>query len=227
MTGMGVLLLTPESDYAPKVLICGGLTLEDTKEPHEFSAKDSASDQCLRLLRTPEGIKRGWQVEHMPQPRMMPNAVVIMNGVGSGLSGYANMRNQVGMSNVDNTVRTAVLYEPTAPAGRSFSQGILESVIPRMYHSTAMATLNGDVMTGGSNPDLDRSEVAYGTGHRVEWLRLPYCHLRIKQKFDYVTSPKHPLQSLARELPSLNRIFPCPDKSLPLQLLTRELPSCG
>ena len=50
MTGMGVLPLTPESDYAPKVLICGGLTLEDTKEPHEFSAKDSASDQCARLL---------------------------------------------------------------------------------------------------------------------------------------------------------------------------------
>ena len=164
----------------------------------------------------------------MPNAVLLPTgAVVIMNGAGSGISGYANMRDQVGMSNADNTVCAAMLYEPTAPAGRRFSQGILESVIPRMYHSMATATLNGDIMTGGSNPNLDRSEVAYGTGHRVEWLRLPYCHLGIKQKFDYVMSPEHPLQSLARELPSLNRIFPCPDKSLPLQLLTRELPSRG
>ena len=65
MTGMGMLLLIPESDYTPEVLICGGLMLEDTKEPHEFSTKDSVSDQYMQLLRTPKGIKRGWQVEHM------------------------------------------------------------------------------------------------------------------------------------------------------------------
>ena len=135
-------------------------------------------------------------------------AVVIMNGAGSGISGYANMHDQVGMSNADNTVCAAMLYKPTAPTGRHFSQSIPESVIPQMYHLTAMVTLNRDVMIGGSNPNLDRSKVTYGTGHHVEWLCLPYCHLGIKQMFDYVMSPEHPLQSLARELPSLNCIFP-------------------
>ena len=182
MTGTGVLLpLTPENDYAPEVLICGGSTLDDTKESHGFSAKDPASDQCARLLLTPEGIKSGWQVEHMPRPRIMPDAVllptgavVIINGAGSGISGYKNVRDQVGMSNADNPVRAAVLYEPAAPAGRRFSQGLPESVIPRMYHSTATATPNGDIMIAGSNPNLDRSEVAYGTEYRAEWLRPPY-----------------------------------------------------
>jgi len=158
---------------------------------------------------------------------LLTGAVVIMNGAGSSILGYTNMHNQVGMSNADNTVHTAVLYKPTAPAGRHFSQGIPESMILQMYHSTATAILNRDIMIGGSNLNLDRSKVTYGTGHCIKWLHLPYCYLGIKQMFDYVTSPEHPLQSLAHELPSLNRIFPCPNKSLPLQLLTYELLSCS
>ncbi|KAI0045394.1 copper radical oxidase [Auriscalpium vulgare] len=48
------------------------------------------------------------------------------------------------------------------------------SDIPRLYHSVATLTPRGDVMIAGSNPNLDRSEVAYGTEYRVEWLSPPY-----------------------------------------------------
>jgi hypothetical protein len=196
MTGTAVLLpLSPENNYAPEVLLCGGTTLDDSTPPSEFSAKDPASDQCARMLLTRKGIKRGWQVERMPQPRTMPNAVllptgavVIVNGAGSGMSGYKNVRDQVGMSNADNPVRAAVLYDPAAPAGSGrFSQGLPESGIPRMYHSVATMTPSGAIMITGSNPNLDRSEVAYGTEYRVEWLRPPYMS---RQRPEIVDAPR-------------------------------------
>ncbi|KAH9989092.1 copper radical oxidase [Russula compacta] len=186
MTGTGLLLpLAPENDYAPEVLICGGSTLDDTVAAYEHSAKDPASDQCARLLLTRAGIEQGWQVEKMPEPRTMPDAVllptgdvVIVNGAGSGISGYGNLRDQVGLSNADAPARTPALYDPAAPVGKRFSRpGLLpESPIPRLYHSTATLTPNGAVMIAGSNPNFDRSEVAYGTEYRVEWLHPPYMN---------------------------------------------------
>ena len=197
MTGTALLLpLTPENDYAPEVLICGGSTLDDTRPGYELSAnKDLASDQCVRILLTKEGIKRGWQVEKMPEARLMPDAVllptgvvVILNGAGSGISGYGNVRDQVGASNAANPVRTPVLYDPAAPAGKRFlTQGLPKSPIPRMYHSVATLTPNGDIMIAGSNPNFDRSEVAYGTEYRVEWLRPPYMN---KQRPVIVAAPR-------------------------------------
>jgi hypothetical protein len=195
MTGTAVLLpLAPENDYTAEILLCGGSTLDDTKPPQAFSARDPASDQCARLLLTPEGIKKGWQVEHMPQPRMMPDAVLlptgevlIVNGAGSGISGYKNVRDQVGMSNADNPVRAPVLYQPAAAPGKRFVQGLPESDIPRMYHSTATLTPNGEIMIAGSNPNLDRSEIAYGTEYRVEWLRPPYMG---RQRPEIVYAPR-------------------------------------
>ena len=185
MAGAGLLLpLAPENDYAPEVLICGGSTLDDRRPGYELSAQDPASDQCVRMLLTADGIRRGWQVEKMPDARTMSDAVllatgaaVILNGAGSGIAGYGNVINQVGMSNADNPVLTPVLYDPTAPVGERFlTQGLPKSSISRMYHSVATLTPNGDIMIAGSNPNLDRSEVAYGTEYRVEWLRPPYMN---------------------------------------------------
>ncbi|KAH9956598.1 glyoxal oxidase N-terminus-domain-containing protein [Russula dissimulans] len=182
ISGTGLLLpLAPESDYKPEILICGGSTLDDTRPSYEMSSQDPASDQCARLLLTPEGIERGWQVEHMPYPRLMSDAVllptgtvVIVNGARSGIAGYGNVRHQVGISNADNPAFTPVLYDPAAPVGKRFATGLPQSAIPRMYHSTATLTPNGDIMIAGSNPNIDRSETAYGTEYRVEWLRPSY-----------------------------------------------------
>ncbi len=182
MTGTALLLpLDPSNGYAPEVLICGGSTLDDKVPSYKLSAKDPASDQCARLLLTPAGIAAGWQVERMPGPRMMADAVmlptgaiVLLNGAASGISGYGNVRDQVGQSNADGAVRAAVLYDFAAPAGSRFTQGLPGSAIPRMYHSTATLTPKADIMIAGSNPNLDRSEMAYGTEYRVEWLRPPY-----------------------------------------------------
>ncbi|KAI1794640.1 copper radical oxidase [Ganoderma leucocontextum] len=183
MTGTGLLLpLAPENDYAPEILLCGGSTIDDTKAGYEISSQDPASSQCSRMVLTETGIAAGWQVEDMPNARTMPDAVllptgqvVIVNGAGSGISGYGNVRGQVGESNADNPVLTPVLYDPLGPPGQRFSSaGMPTSNIPRLYHSVATLTPSGEIMIAGSNPNLDRSEVKYGTEYRVEWLGPSY-----------------------------------------------------
>ncbi|KAL1743468.1 glyoxal oxidase N-terminus-domain-containing protein [Schizophyllum fasciatum] len=183
MAGTALLLpLSPLNNYEPEVLICGGSTIDDSKPSYEMTSQDPASAQCARMTLTDEGIARGWEVEQMPEARLMPDAVLlptgqvlIVNGAGSGISGYGNVRHQVGASNADHPVLTPVFYDPAAPAGQRFStKGMPTSDIPRMYHSVATLTPKGDVMIAGSNPNLDRSEMQYGTEYRVEWLAPPY-----------------------------------------------------
>lgn len=182
MTGTGLLLpLSPDNNYTPEILLCGGSALDDTKPGYELNSQDPASAQCSRMVLTDDGIKAGWQVEQMPQARVMPDAVqlptgqiLIVNGGATGISGYANVIDQVGQSNADNPVLAPVLYEPNAPAGSRFTQGLPKSEIPRLYHSVATLTPRGDVMIAGSNPNLDRTTTKYGTEYRVEWLSPPY-----------------------------------------------------
>ncbi|KAJ7219548.1 copper radical oxidase [Mycena pura] len=183
MAGTAIMLpISPDNNYAPEILICGGSSIDDEKAGHEISSSDEASAQCCRMTLTDDGIAKNWEVDNMPEARLMPDAVllptgivVFVNGAGTGISGYGNVLNQVGASNADHPALTPVLYNPSAPRGARFSRpGMPTSDIPRMYHSTATLTPRGDVMIAGSNPNLDRSEVKYGTEYRVEWLKPPY-----------------------------------------------------
>ncbi|OCH87409.1 copper radical oxidase [Obba rivulosa] len=183
MTGTGLLLpLSPANNYTPEILLCGGSTVDDTQAGYDISSQAPASAQCSRMVLTDAGIAAGWAAEQMPAARTMPDAVLLpdgrvllVNGAGSGISGYGNVRGQVGASNADNPVLTPVLYDPAAPRDARFSSaGLPSSAIPRMYHSVATLTPAGKIMIAGSNPNLDRSEVTYGTEYRVEWLSPPY-----------------------------------------------------
>lgn len=183
MSGTALLLpLSPETEYTSEILVCGGSAIDDTRPSWEISSQELASAQCSRIVLTEEGIARGWEVEYMPQARVMPDAVllptgqvVVVNGAETGIAGYGNVQSQVGYSNADRPTLTPVLYDPRAPVGQRFSsEGMPTSEIPRMYHSVATLTPNGDIMIAGSNPNLDRSEVTFGTEYRVEWLGPPY-----------------------------------------------------
>ncbi|PFH54121.1 copper radical oxidase [Amanita thiersii Skay4041] len=196
MTGAGLLLpLSPENDYAAEILICGGSTIDDHRDSYKISSQEAASAQCVRMLLTESGISSGWQVEHMPEARTMGDAVLlptgeilIVNGAGAGISGYGNVKDQIGESNADKPVFTPLLYRPNAPSGERFSrQGLIASNIPRMYHSVATLTPNGQIMIAGSNPNLDRSELPYGTDYRVEWIIPPYM---AKERPKIVDGPK-------------------------------------
>jgi len=95
---------------------------------------------------TAAGIKAGWQVEQMPEARLMGNLIntpdgklVLLNGAGSGTAGYFTVVNKQtgGYSSADNPTKTPYLYDPDAPAGQRWISLGTQSSIARMYHSTA------------------------------------------------------------------------------------------
>ncbi|KAG8700515.1 hypothetical protein FRC09_005916, partial [Ceratobasidium sp. 395] len=146
MSGVGVLLpLTPENNYKPEVMLCGGSELPDTLKENEVSSQSPTSAQCSRMVLTPDGIAAGWQTEQMPESRIMPDAtilpdgkILIMNGAKTGTAGYGNVPDQIGSSNADNPAFTPVLYDPAASAGSRFSSaGMPTSDIARLYHSVS------------------------------------------------------------------------------------------
>jgi hypothetical protein len=158
--------------------------MNDQTPPEEETSQYPSSSQCARIKLTDEGIAKGWIVEHMPQARVMPDAILlptgdvfIVNGGGSGIAGYGNLQHQVGQSNADHPVFTPVLYNPTAQIDSRFSSnGLPTSNIPRLYHSSATLLPDGHVLVAGSNPNLDRSTVMYQTEYRVEHFYPPYMN---------------------------------------------------
>ncbi|KAE9407813.1 hypothetical protein BT96DRAFT_1037614 [Gymnopus androsaceus JB14] len=188
--GSVLLPLTPENNYTPEVLICGGSTISDTQDPDTISAETPASAQCSRIVLTADGIAAGWSVETMPVPRIMTDLillpdgrVMIVNGAQTGVAGFAGLGtevlNAVGNSFADNPAFTPVIYDPSAAAGSRFSSdGIPASTIARMYHSTATLTPNGTIMLAGSNPNVDVTEmnstIKYPTEYRLEFYSPPY-----------------------------------------------------
>ncbi|KAF9028798.1 copper radical oxidase [Hymenopellis radicata] len=180
--GATLLPLTPEDNYTPEVMICGGSTFPDSTNTTAVDSQFPASDQCSRLVLTPAGIAAGWMVETMPQARIMPELIllpdgriVIVNGAQTGVAGYSFGSNQIGASDADHPALTPVVYDPAAPSGQRFSStGIPASEIPRMYHSTATLIPDGTVMMAGSNPNTDVTTVKYPTEYRMEFLSPPY-----------------------------------------------------
>jgi hypothetical protein len=109
--GTATLLPLSPPDYIPEVLVCGGSTTNDSIPSIQLSSQDLASDQCSRMTLTPEGIKKGWQVEKMLEPRIMPEMILLPNGevliINGGRSGYAALnstRDPIGSSNADHPV---------------------------------------------------------------------------------------------------------------------------
>jgi len=101
-----LLPLTPENDYTPEVLICGGSPYPDDLPSWErfvATSQEETSDQCIRMVLNDEGIEKGWEVETMPDPRIMSEMVLlpdgrvlILNGAQTGISGYTWVRTIVG-----------------------------------------------------------------------------------------------------------------------------------
>ncbi|KAG6827129.1 hypothetical protein H0H92_013131 [Tricholoma furcatifolium] len=188
MDGTATLLPLSPPDYVAEVLVCGGSNSSDTAIPLvQLSSQDPASDQCSRLVITPEGIKRGWVVEHMPVERIMPEMVLLPDGkvliINGGRTGYAAIDSVAdainGASNADHPVFTPVLYTPDAPAGERFDDSMMPtSQIARLYHSTVTLTPNGNMFIAGSNPNGGlNSTNEFPSEFRVEYLNPPYMSL--------------------------------------------------
>ncbi|KAF5384378.1 hypothetical protein D9615_003138 [Tricholomella constricta] len=169
--------------YEPSVLVCGGSATDPRIPEANLSTQDPASDQCSRITLTPLGVARGWEVERMPETRVLLESVLLptgdlllINGAQTGYGGYPSIRgtNATGMSNSDHPARRALLYKTDAPRGARIShEGLPESDIARMYHSSAVLTPQGNIMVAGSNPHatvVPASESQFPTEFRVEYL---------------------------------------------------------
>lgn len=116
--GTAALLPLSPPLYIPEILACGGSVKSDATPVAELSSQDPATSQCSRLTLTPAGIARGWQVEHMPQGRMMPEMillpngqVLITNGAASGYAAVASIGVTTGNSNADHPMCVLSAYE--------------------------------------------------------------------------------------------------------------------
>ncbi|KAK7467493.1 hypothetical protein VKT23_004547 [Stygiomarasmius scandens] len=181
--GTATLLPLHPPDFIPEVLVCGGTNTTDQIDPSELSSQDPASDQCSRITLTKEGIAKGWEVETMPEGRMMPEMilmpngqVLIINGAGSGYAALHIVKDPVGVSNADHAVTTPVIYNAGAPIGSRFDRtGLPTTDIARMYHSSVTLTPAGKVFIAGSNPNSGvATNQKFNSEFRVEYLNPPF-----------------------------------------------------
>ncbi|KAI9060007.1 copper radical oxidase [Trametes sanguinea] len=182
--GSAILLPLSPPDFVPEVLVCGG-TETDTIDPLLLTSQTPATSQCSRIRLDEEGIAKGWQVEHMLEPRMMPELVhlpngqvLIANGARSGFAAIASVSDPVGNSNADHAVLVPSLYTPNAPLGQRISNaGLPSSGIARVYHSSITLTPQGNFLIAGSNPN-DNTTVGPGikfpSEFRVQTLDPPF-----------------------------------------------------
>ncbi|KAI0705752.1 glyoxal oxidase N-terminus-domain-containing protein [Cerioporus squamosus] len=186
MDGSAILLPLSPPDFVPEVLICGGSQTDDRIQPANLSSQIPATSQCSRITLTPEGIAKGWEVEHMLEGRTMPELVhlpngqvLIANGARTGFAAIAQVPDAIGNSNADHAVFTPSLYTPTAPLGRRISNaGMPTSNIARIYHSSITLTPQGNFLVAGSNPNPNFTAPAPGVKFpselRVQTLDPPF-----------------------------------------------------
>ncbi|KAJ7072700.1 glyoxal oxidase precursor [Mycena amicta] len=168
--------------YEPTVLVCGGSATDDARPTSNLTNLDPATNQCSRITLTPAGIARGWEVERMPETRILVESVLLptgdvlfINGAKTGYSGYPSVSNaNATLSNAANPATRPILYRTTFPAGLRITQdGLPSSPIPRMYHSSASLTAKGTIMVAGSNPNpavIAPGVIPFATEFRVEYL---------------------------------------------------------
>ena len=199
-----MLPLTPENNYTPTILFCGGSIMTDDewgnytgpntntyqvpaqKDCSSITPENSdgtlASRSYVREEQLPEGRSMG-QFIHLPTGQM-----VIVNGAQRGTAGYGNTTfNMVGGVNIEGLSQDPtyqpVLYDPSKPQGSRLSRdGFGSSTIARLYHSSAILIPDGSVLIAGSNPHQDVSldmptgttPQAFNTTYEVEKWYPPY-----------------------------------------------------
>jgi hypothetical protein len=170
--GAAMLPLTPQNNYNPTVIFCGGAFLEDEQwgdysYPNANTWEIPASKDCQRITPEPtDGSAAKYEQDDdmihsrtMGQFIILPTGKLLMiNGAANGTAGYSNIThvsnttaNPWGFSLAADPVLTPSLYDPNAPAGKRWSNdGMGASTIPRLYHSSALLLPDGAVMIAGS-----------------------------------------------------------------------------
>ena len=175
---VAMLPLTPDNNYEPTIIFCGGIFLADDQwGSYSFPAVNTFdipnSNDCQRITPEPQDGSQPVYIQDddMLESRSMGQFIIlpdetllIVNGGSMGTAGYAQQTGQThsfaqmpfGESLASEPALTPALYNPNAPAGSRWSRvGFQASTIPRLYHSSAVLLPDTSVMIAGSNPNID------------------------------------------------------------------------
>ncbi len=154
-TGTAVMLpLLPENGYNVDIMIMGGQNVMANNNLNLNACSESIriSISMPTSKNTSYTFNGGWVQEFMGSPRVMPDAVVLPNGVVILMSGdqqgLAGDSSSGGGSKAYYPNFVAEMYDPYAPLGQRWST-LSRSQIPRQYHSTAALTTNGTILVAG------------------------------------------------------------------------------
>ncbi|KAL7163971.1 hypothetical protein ACSBR2_039974 [Camellia fascicularis] len=170
--GSSVLLPLRGNSPAPKVMICGGAPAFAFYQAEKLSVYVAASKTCGRLKVTDPEPQ--WLMENMPMCRLMSDMILLPSGdvliINDASNGTAGWKDTVG------PVLNPVLYSPTQPNPSKRFTVLSPTIIPRMYHSTAILLPDGRILVGGSNPHLQYNFTAmpYPTELSLEAFLPPY-----------------------------------------------------
>ena len=154
-TGTSVMLpLRPEDGYSADVMIFGG---QDIKATSNLNLQ-GCSESLRMTVSMPSdasptyGFNGGWVTETMGSPRVMPDAVLLPNGVviimSGTMEGLAGDSASGGDSKAYYPNFYAEMYDPYAPVNQRWTS-LARSNIARQYHSTAVLTTNGTILVSG------------------------------------------------------------------------------
>ncbi|CAI5999122.1 unnamed protein product [Closterium sp. NIES-64] len=158
VTGSSAMLQLSSADgYKPRILICGG-----SSSSADLTNRDNRTGACLGCaapaaatcgLIAPMDANPTWSYEIMPVARVMPDAVLLLDGTvlicNGGRRGFQGLK----QTYAGGEVRTPVIYTPSNPPGKRFWQVPESSRYARMYHSSALLLWDGSVLISGSNPN--------------------------------------------------------------------------
>ncbi|CAB4421793.1 unnamed protein product [Rhizophagus irregularis] len=171
LTGNSLLLpLRPSQNYKPVVMICGGNTAMEIKNP--------ALASCGRI--DPTETNPQWEMDNFGGTgRVMPDSVILptgkvlyLNGAQVGFAGYHQGPKTNPLYVSDNPAFTPFIYDPET---KGWTTNLAPSTIARLYHSVATLTSDGRVFVSGSNPQgAVELNSKYPTEYRVEMFTPPY-----------------------------------------------------
>ncbi|KAF5327246.1 hypothetical protein D9619_004587 [Psilocybe cf. subviscida] len=192
-----MLPLTPENNYNPTVLFCGGSDLPEYAWgnytfPFVNTWEHPASRSCQKITPEPtNGPATYEQDDDMLEGRTMGQFIILPNGkllvVNGGLNGTAGYSQATlltpsynlmpyGESLASGPIGTPAIYDPKAPKGKRWSNaGFSSSTIPRLYHSSAILLPDASVLIAGSNPNVDVNlTTIFPTTYDAEIFYPPY-----------------------------------------------------